>query len=126
MKKITIILSAFILILSVQSYAQEATPLTKSVDPVEYNDEIKDVKKVRKVKRKREHKRIKQRKRANKRQIKAMRKVARADGDISPQERAVIKKEKRKMKRKARRDFKRKEVKRKERRDQSPERIDKN
>ena len=115
MKKITLILTVFILVLSIQSYAQETSPLTKSVDQVEYNDEKKEIKKAKKVKRKRAHKHAKHKRKAQKQHVKSMRKVAKADGVISPEEKAVIKKERKKMKRKERkRNFKRKEIRRKE------------
>ena len=112
MKKITLILSVFILILSVQSYAQETIPLTKDTDHLGYDYERNDNNQIKRVKRKRAHKQIKQRKRANKRQMRAMRKVAKADGVVTAQERRVIKREKRKMRRSAARDFKRNKVRR--------------
>lgn len=103
MKKITLILTVFILILSAQSYAQEVSPQPQSVDQVEYDDEQRDAQRAKKGKRKRAHKHAKQRKRANKRQLKAMRKVAKADGVVTPKEKKVMRAEKRKMKRKGKR-----------------------
>lgn len=111
MKKITLILSVFILILSTQSYAQEATPLTKSVDQIEYDDQHNDKPLVKREKRKRAHKQVKQRKRAQKSKLRAMRRVAKADGVVTPQEKRVIRKEKRKMKHKAVRTHKRNKMK---------------
>ena len=103
MKKITLILTVFILILSTQSYAQEATPPQRNVDQVEYDYDKRDFKKAKKGNKKRGHKHAKQRKRENNRQLKAMRKVAKADGTVTPNEKKVIRSEKRKMKRKGKR-----------------------
>jgi len=122
MKKITLILSVFILILSVQSYAQEAIPHT-NMDQIEYDDERNDNPQVNRKKRKRAHKQIKQRKRANKQQMRAMRRVAKADGKVSPEEKRVIKQERRKMKRKSARNFKRKKMRRKHDPSNNQERI---
>jgi lipopolysaccharide export LptBFGC system permease protein LptF len=118
MKKITLILAAFIFILSAQSYAQEASPQQQSIDQVEYNDEKRDVKKegkregkrIKKGKKNKAHKHAKQRRQADKKQIKAMRKVAKADGAITPNEKKVIRAEKRNMKKRdKRRAYKRKD-----------------
>lgn len=100
MKKITLIFTVFVLILSTQSYAQIANSESQPVDRIEYDDQTRDAQKAKKLRRKKAHKHAKQRKRTQKRQIKAMRRVARADGNVSPREKAVIKEERRKMKRK--------------------------
>ncbi|MDF1697296.1 MAG: hypothetical protein P1U56_15745 [Saprospiraceae bacterium] len=119
MKKITIILSVFIFSLSISSYGQETIPLNQGQEQLDRRDGTKEVQRTNKATRKRAHKRAKQRHRANKRQVRAMRRVAKADGNISPKERAVIRSEKRKMKRKG----KRRAIKRRQNKVQGPPRI---
>ena len=59
MKKITLILTVFILILSAQSYAQEVSPQQQAVDQVEYDDQQRDIQRAKKGKKKRAHKQAK-------------------------------------------------------------------
>lgn len=100
MKKITLILTLFILILTVQSYAQEVSPQTNNVDQIEYNSEKREIKRENKGNRKHTHMRNKHRKKVHKQHVKSMRNVAKADGKVTPEEKATIKRERKKMKHK--------------------------
>jgi len=121
MKKITLLLTAFVLLIAVQSYAQEVLPAERNTDQIQYNDDVRDFKKARKGERKRAFKRAKLRKKANKRQLRAMRRVAKADGVVSPKEKAVIKQERRKMRRQSKRAVKRKAHQRRQRIERTPD-----
>ena len=107
MKKITVLLAAFVLMIGVQSYAQEVLPAERNTDQIQYDNDVRDVKRARKGERKRALRRAKHRKKANQRQMRSMRRVARADGVVSQREKAVIRQERRKMKRQNKRALKR-------------------
>lgn len=103
MKKITLILTVFIFILSAQSYAQEVSPELRSVDQVDYDNDNRDIERAKKGKKNKAHKKGQHIKRAEKRKLRAMRKVAKADGEVTPNEKKMIRSEKRKMKRNGKR-----------------------
>ena len=118
MKKIIAILPVFIFFLSISSYAQVVVPSDQQPEHLEHYDNRGDFQKPNAVKRKRTQQRLRHRYRAHKRQMRAMRRVARADGQITQRERAVMRSEKRKMKRKA----KRRAIERRQNRTQAPPR----
>ena len=97
MKKITLILSVFILILSSQSNAQEAVPAPQMPEQVEQNEVRNKAHHKRMSKKRRAHKREVQRRKAQHRKMRSMNRVARADGKVTQRERAVMRAERRKM-----------------------------
>ena len=115
MKKITLILTAFLLIIGVQSYAQEVIPAERGTERIGHDDQVKDARKARKFHRKRGLKRAKLRKKANRRQLRSMRRVANADGRVTRGEKAAIRQEKRRMRRDMKRSMKKRKVKRRHR-----------
>ena len=116
MKKIIAILSVFIFFLSFSAYGQEVAPSHTHPEHLEHYDHGEDFQRPNAVKRKRTKQRIRRRHRANKMQMRAMRRVARADGQITPRERQVMRSEKRKMKRMG----KRRAIQRRQNRTQAP------
>lgn len=115
MKKITFLAAVFTLIISIQSVAQQPAPVERDFDRFEHRDEARTMQRHKMARKNRAFKRAKMRKRADRRQMRAMRKVARADGLMSPRERAVIKRERRKMSRNNKRALKRRAVRRNQR-----------
>lgn len=95
MKRIILLVAVFTIAFGLDMQAQVSTSLeTEKLEKVEYKKGIV------KSKKDRYRKRAKRNKRARIAHLKSMRKVAKADGVITKEEKRVIKAEKRKMKRK--------------------------
>lgn len=112
MNKITLFLTAFVLFVAVQSNAQEGLPAERNSDLLEYNDDARNIRRARKGNRQRALRRSNMRRQVHQRQLRSMRRVARADGTISPRERSVIRQERRQLKRRNRRAIKRRSIQR--------------
>ncbi|MEM9545656.1 MAG: hypothetical protein AAGA77_06770 [Bacteroidota bacterium] len=120
MKKITLLLTAFVLIIAIQSHAQEGLPTKRSTGVLEYDDSVRALNRTRKGNRHRALRRANVQRKATHRQLRSMRRVARADGTISRRERSIIRQERRQLKRRNKRALKRRAIQRNQRRNGIP------